>query len=129
MKPYKIFLFIVLIIGALAVGCRFFPKDGIKIGNKELHFPSLDDVLAGDQTPDVAIKEIDSVELKHLNDLKDTLQQYREAVTEMPERTRFETTPCAAIWPKSPTRPAGSADFTERPLMVWPRPSNTPAKP
>ena len=84
MKPYKIFLFIVLIIGTLAVGCRFFPKDGIKIGNKELHFPSLDDVLAGDQTPDVAIKEIDSVELKHLNDLKDTLQQYREAVTEMP---------------------------------------------
>ncbi len=84
MKPYKIFLFIALIIGALAAVCHFFPKDGIKVGKMELHFPSLDDVLAGDQTPDVAIKEIDSVELKHLNDLKDTLQQYREAVTELP---------------------------------------------
>ena len=84
MKPYKIFLFIVLIIGTLAVGCRFFPKDGIKIGKKELHFPSLDDVLAGDKPSDVAIKEIDSVELKHLNDLKDTLQQYRQAITELP---------------------------------------------
>lgn len=84
MKPYKIFLFIALILGALGALCYFFPKDGIKLGKAELRFPSFDDVLVGDTLKNVEIKEIDSVELKHLNDLKDTLQQYREAVTEQP---------------------------------------------
>ena len=84
MKPYKIFLFIALILGALGTLCYFFPKDGIKLGKAELRFPSFDDVLVGDTLKNMEIKEIDSVELKHLNDLKDTLQQYREAVTEQP---------------------------------------------
>ena len=77
MKPYKIFLFIAIIISALATVCVFFPKDGVKIGKTEFHFPSLDDVLLSQSQSqsEMKINEIDSVELKHLNDLKDTLQQ------------------------------------------------------
>lgn len=86
MKPYKIFLFIAIIISVLATVCVFFPKDGVKIGKTEFHFPSLDDVLLSQSQSqsEMKINEIDSVELKHLNDLKDTLQQYRVAVTEQP---------------------------------------------
>lgn len=86
MKPYKIFIFIILIISALAALCFFFPKDGIKVGKAELRFPSFDDVLVGDTLKSVEIKKVDSVELKHLNDLKDTLQQFRQAVTEQSGR-------------------------------------------
>lgn len=82
MKPYKIFLFIALIIGALAAVCYFFPKDGVRIGKTELRFPSLDDVLAGDTMRYVEVREVDTVELKRLSDLRDTLQQYRKALTE-----------------------------------------------
>ena len=60
MKPYKIFLFIALIIGALAAVCYFFPKDGIKVGTAKLRFPSFDDVLVGDTLANVKIDEIDS---------------------------------------------------------------------
>ncbi len=86
MKPYKIFLFIVFVISALAAVCVFFPRDGVKVGKTELHFPSLDEVMADPSQPEVAIKEIDSVELKHLNDLKDTLKQYRQVVIDQPGR-------------------------------------------
>lgn len=83
MKPYKIFLFIILVITALGAICYFFPKEGINIGKKEIHFPSIEDVLVGQSQPVAPeIKELDSVELKQLNDLKDTLQQYKVALTE-----------------------------------------------
>lgn len=83
MKPYKILIFITLIITALAVISFFFPKDGIKVGNAEIRFPSLENVLVGQSQKDVEIKEeIDSVELQHLNDLKDTLRQYHVALVE-----------------------------------------------
>lgn len=86
MRPYKIFLFIILVISALAVICIFFPKDGLKVGNAEIRFPSLENVLAGPNEPKVEIKEVDSVELQHLNDLKDTLKQYRVVLTEQEGR-------------------------------------------
>ena len=82
MKPAKILIFIILIISALASICLFFPKGGISIGKAHLHFPSLDDVFLKQEQAKVEIKEIDSVELKQLNDLKDTLQQYRAILTE-----------------------------------------------
>lgn len=86
MKPYKIFIFTVLIITALAVVCLFFPTNGIKVGNAEIRFPSLENVLVGQAQPEVKINEVDSVELKQLNDLKDTLSQYRVALTEQSGR-------------------------------------------
>ncbi|MCR5550972.1 MAG: hypothetical protein K6F40_08555 [Bacteroidales bacterium] len=83
MKPYKILIFILLVICALGLISLFFPKDGLRIGNKELHFPSVEEVLVGPEQPEVELKpEIDSVELKHLNDLKDTLRQYQVMLTE-----------------------------------------------
>ena len=83
MKPYKILIFILLVICALGLISLFFPKDGLRIGNKELHFPSMEEVLVGPEQPEVELKpEVDSVELKHLNDLKDTLRQYQVMLTE-----------------------------------------------
>ncbi len=83
MKPYKILIFILLVICALGLISLFFPKDGLRIGNKDLHFPSMEEVLVGPEQPEVELKpEIDSVELKHLNDLKDTLRQYQVMLTE-----------------------------------------------
>ncbi len=83
MKPYKILIFILLVICALGLISLFFPKDGLRIGDKELHFPSMEEVLVGPEQPEVELKpEIDSVELKHLNDLKDTLRQYQVMLTE-----------------------------------------------
>lgn len=83
MKPYRITIFIILIISILGVICYFFPKDGIKIGSAEIRFPSLENVLVGQQQQQVKIKdEIDSVELAHLNSLRDTLKQYRTVLIE-----------------------------------------------
>ncbi|MBO4504082.1 MAG: hypothetical protein J5730_04665 [Bacteroidales bacterium] len=83
MKPYKILIFILLIICALGAISLFFPKDGLRIGKKELHFPTMEQVLTGPEESKVELKEeVDSVALKQLNDLKDTLHQYQVALTE-----------------------------------------------
>lgn len=85
MKAYRVLIFIILVITALSAICLFFPKKGVKIGNAELHFPSIEDVLVGDTTvKDIkdVVPEMDSVELAHLNSLRDTLEQYEEAITE-----------------------------------------------
>lgn len=86
MKPYKILLFIFLIISALATICFFFPEEGITIGKAHFNFPSLDDVFLKQEQAKVEVKELDSIELKQLNDLKDTLQQYRAILTQHPGR-------------------------------------------
>ncbi len=89
MKPYKILLFIVLVISALATVCLFFPKDGLQIGGVHLRFPSFEDVLVGHSVPDVQVDEVDSVALQQLNNLKDSLRQYRVALTEGSGRFYF----------------------------------------
>ncbi len=87
MRPYKIILFIVLIIGALGIICVLFPTEGISLGKAVIRFPSMEEVLVGEIQPQVEIKEeIDSVELAHLNSLRDTLKQYRVALTEQEGR-------------------------------------------
>lgn len=82
MKAYQILIFILLVIITLGVVCYFYPKDGVTLGKTQIRFPSMEDVLVGQSVPDVEIKEMDSVELKHLNDLKDTLRQFKVALTE-----------------------------------------------
>ncbi|MCR4964320.1 MAG: hypothetical protein K6A41_01535 [Bacteroidales bacterium] len=85
MKAYRVLIFIVLILTALGAICFFFPKDGVKVGNAELHFPSIEEVLVGDtMVKDIEelAPEVDSVELAHLNSLRDTLERFEEAVTE-----------------------------------------------
>jgi hypothetical protein len=85
MKASRVLIFIILILTALGAICYFFPKPGVKIGNTELHFPSIDDVLVGD-TLAKSIKEetpvVDSVEMAHLNSLRDTLERFEVAVKE-----------------------------------------------
>lgn len=82
MKSYKILIFILLVISILGAICALFPKDGIRLGKLEIHFPSLEDVLVSQSSPNIEIKdEIDSVELAHLNNLRDTLKQYRNVLT------------------------------------------------
>ncbi len=56
MKPYKILIFILLVICALGLISLFFPKDGLRIGNKELHFPSMEEVLVGPEQTEVELK-------------------------------------------------------------------------
>ena len=84
MKPYQILIFIVLIICALGAIAYFFPKDGVRIGKEELHFPTMEQVLVGPDEPELKIqeKEADSVAQKRLNDIKDTLRHYQTALTE-----------------------------------------------
>ena len=87
MKPYQILIFILLVICALGLICFFFPKEGVRIGGKELHFPAMEEVLVGPGQAEVELQpEVDSVELKHLNDLRDTLRQYQVALTEQTGR-------------------------------------------
>lgn len=80
MKPYKIFIFIVLIISALGVLCYFFPKQGVKVGNAEIRFPSLETVMVGQSTKKGVVREKDTMSLEHLESLKDTLNQYKVAI-------------------------------------------------
>lgn len=45
MKAYKTVLFIFCVMAGLAAVCRFFPEEGIRVGNVCLEFPSLEQVL------------------------------------------------------------------------------------
>ncbi|MBO4489471.1 MAG: hypothetical protein J5741_07465 [Bacteroidales bacterium] len=85
MKASRVLLFIILILTALGAICYFFPRQGVKIGNTEINFPSIDEVLVGDTTVKDIKKvapERDTVELAHLNSLRDTLERFEEAVKE-----------------------------------------------
>jgi lysophospholipase L1-like esterase len=58
-KPTKIALFIVLILGGLLSLAFFFPKEGIKIGEDfVLHFPTIDELLESSEKNVVDISEI-----------------------------------------------------------------------
>lgn len=48
MKIFKSFLFVVAAIALLSIVSLFFPQPNIKIGDIELHFPSINDMLVGD---------------------------------------------------------------------------------
>ena len=85
MKAYRVLIFIILILTALAAICHFFPKNGVKIGNTELHFPTIEDVLVGDTTIkkiEDEVPEKDSVEMARINSLRDTLERFEKAVKE-----------------------------------------------
>ena len=47
MQRYSIVLFIFSTIAALALLCAVFPEDGVSIGNIQLNFPSVSDILTG----------------------------------------------------------------------------------
>lgn len=82
MKSYKILIFILSVIAILAVVAYFFPKDGVKIGSTELHFPSIEEALVREpietETVDPLVAIQDSIRMEELRSLKDTLAHYKE---------------------------------------------------
>lgn len=49
MRSRSVLLFFLSVIAALALLCRFFPRDGIDLGFVSLNFPSLEEILTGDE--------------------------------------------------------------------------------
>ena len=90
MKPIRTLLFIFSIILILGIAWYFFPAEGITLGNKTLHFPS----LAEDTMP--AIKEVDvdhvlnnvskSFEMTCSDNLLDSMRFFRDYLKENPNR-------------------------------------------
>jgi lysophospholipase L1-like esterase len=82
MKSYKILIFIFSVIAILAVVAMIFPKDGVKIGDTELRFPSIEEVLVREpletETVDPLVALQDSIKMEELRSLKDTLAHYKE---------------------------------------------------
>jgi len=52
MKASRILLFILSVIAALALMCRFFPDRGINVGFRVIRFPSLEYMLSTDDPPE-----------------------------------------------------------------------------
>lgn len=48
MKAYKILIFIFSVIILLGLLCSFFPREGVQLGSMSLEFPSIEDILIGD---------------------------------------------------------------------------------
>ena len=48
MKAYKILLFILSVMVILGLMCSFFPREGVQIGSISLEFPSIEEILTGD---------------------------------------------------------------------------------
>ena len=57
MKAYKIFLFIISVIAMLALMCSFYPADGVRLGTTTLRFPSMMDILIGEEEEEVESPE------------------------------------------------------------------------
>ena len=89
MKIYKIVLFIFAAILLLGVGCYFFPKEGMDIGEFHLRFPTLEKVLtrASDAKSEQDVldsiqtmEEIRAQKEKEMKDREDTLNLYKDLI-------------------------------------------------
>lgn len=49
-KPYKIFLLVILVFALAILPSLFFPKDGIKVFTKTLRYPNINELLSADST-------------------------------------------------------------------------------
>lgn len=81
MRAYKVLLFIAVVIAMLAVACLFFPKDGVRLGSVEVHFPTLLSVLNPQRQMDVEafLARQDSLAAV-AETCQDSLAQYRRAM-------------------------------------------------
>ena len=93
MKSYKILIFILSVIAILAVVAYFFPKDGVKIGSTELHFPSIEEALVREpietETVDPLVAIQDSIRMEELRSLKDIT---KKCLLAMRDSSIFPTT-------------------------------------
>lgn len=90
MKPIRTLFFILSVILLLGIGWYFFPAEGIAIGDKTLHFPS----LAGDTMPTEKEVDVDHVlnsvsksfEMTCSDNLLDSMRFFRDYLKENPNR-------------------------------------------
>lgn len=89
MKAYKILLFIISVMVILALMCSFFPREGVQIGKISLEFPSIEDILAGDEdTPEAEDPEV--VLARRMEAIKEARKSdFLEYFSEDPARIYF----------------------------------------
>lgn len=74
MKSHKILLFIAIVIALLASICVLFPKDGITVCGKSLHFPTLTKILNPERQVDLdSLMAAKDLQLQEHNDLMDSI--------------------------------------------------------
>ena len=100
MKAYKTLLFIVIVLFVLGIISSLFPKEGISFGDKQLYFPTIEDILTKESghstTASQRMKEMEeSLRIKHYNDsiahldflaYQDSLSFYTTFFEEHPSR-------------------------------------------
>jgi lysophospholipase L1-like esterase len=72
MKIGKIFFFIVFVFILLGIVSCLFPKEGMLIGKQRFYFPSIEDVLAKENTVDV---------LNMMNEMEESLRMHQDSLT------------------------------------------------
>ena len=84
MKIYKILLFIVILFAVFAVIAVLFPKDGVKVGEVTLRFPSVEQILTKNDAVSDSLKIAEIQQIRErdslLTTLQDTVAFYRSVV-------------------------------------------------
>lgn len=81
MRPYKILLFIALVLALLGGICYVYPKEGVDVGTLNLHFPTLTKILNPQRQLDVEayLAQQDSL-TQVMKTRQDSLEHYRHQV-------------------------------------------------
>lgn len=90
MKSYRTLLFILGVFLLFGVIWWFFPAEGVKLGDLELHFPSYAQSQQGEKEEvdvDAVLESVDkSYEMKNSESLKDSLRFFADYLTGNPNR-------------------------------------------
>ncbi|MCF0200077.1 MAG: hypothetical protein HUK16_01705, partial [Bacteroidales bacterium] len=90
MKSYRTLLFILGVFLLFGVIWWFFPAEGVKLGELELHFPSYAQAQQGEKEEvdvDAVLESVDkSYEMKNSESLKDSLRFFADYLTGNPNR-------------------------------------------
>ncbi len=70
MKSYKTLLFIVCLLLGLALLASLFPRDGLRVGDVLLEFPSLSSVLGDEEEEEVEVAEVDTLSPEELMQMR-----------------------------------------------------------
>ena len=90
MKSHRILLFIAIVIALLGMLCAFFPKEGVRVADTALHFPSLTQILNPERQMDVEayLAQQDSL-AQALEEQQDSIDSYRHRLAESDIRFWF----------------------------------------
>ena len=86
MRPYKILLFIALVLALLGGICYVYPKEGVDVGTLNLHFPTLTKILNPQRQLDVEayLAQQDSL-AQVMKTKQDSLEHYRHRLGQFTE--------------------------------------------